>query len=68
MSLKAFHIVFVTLSTLLSLGFAGWAIGEYLQSHAIGMLAAAVGAVGFAAVLICYGLWFLRKLKGESFL
>lgn len=66
MSLKGFHIVFVTLSTLLALAFAGWSFR--LWSHGGGGLylalsvAAAVAAVG----LVVYGVWFLRKMKDVS--
>ena len=67
MSLKAFHIVFVVLSVLLSIGFGVWAVG---QSHngGAGFLFAAATAVVVAAALVAYGFWFLRKLKHVSFL
>lgn len=67
MSLKGFHILFVTLSTLLSIGFGLWAFGQYANSGSTGLLAVAVAALVFALVLIGYGVWFLRKLKGISF-
>ena len=63
MSLKAFHIVFVTLSVLLSLGFGLWAMRQYEGVGSTGWLVVTVGALVFAVGLICYGGWFWRKLK-----
>jgi len=67
-SLKAFHVFFVIVSTLCALGFGAWAIGDYLRTGNIGVLA--LGVLGFAAAaaLVWYGLWFLRKLKNMSYL
>jgi len=67
-SLKAFHVFFVIVSTLCALGFGAWAIGDYLRTGNIGVLA--LGVLGFAAAaaLVWYGLWFLRKLKNVSYL
>jgi len=67
LSLKTFHIVFVVLSTLLSLGFGLWAAMEYADRRAAGLLAAAVGSVLFAGLAVWYGVWFLRKLKHVSY-
>ena len=68
MSLKGFHIVFVTFSTLLSIGFGVWAFGQYTDGGSTTLLAVAVAAGVFAVVLIGYGIWFLRKLRNVSFL
>ena len=61
MSLKGFHLVFVTLLTTLSLSCASWAFdaGRPL-----------LGALGIATdiLVIVYGIYFLRKLKNMSFL
>ena len=60
MSLKAFHIVFVTLATLLAAGFAAWALREPTGSYRwLGVL-----SVAAAVALPVYGWWFLRKMKG----
>ena len=61
MSLKAFHLIFVTSLTTLSLGFAAWAFfsGRILFGL-LGILA--------AALVIVYGVYFLKKLKKISYL
>jgi hypothetical protein len=68
MSLKAFHIVFITSATLLALGVGAWALWQYWS---IGGWSYAVGAGGSfvsAASLVCYGRYFLKKLKDVSYL
>ncbi|HTV42791.1 MAG TPA: hypothetical protein VMF08_19660 [Candidatus Sulfotelmatobacter sp.] len=61
MSLKAFHLIFVTSLTMLSLGFATWAFcaGRIL----IGLLGIVV-----AVLVVIYGVYFLKKLKRISYL
>ena len=61
MSLKGFHIVFVTVSTLLCLFLALWAF--LLAPEASGMTFA-VGSIGVtgAILLPVYGFYFYRKL------
>jgi hypothetical protein len=61
MSLKAFHLIFVTMLTTLSLGFAAWA---FFSGRII------FGVLGLAAcaLVIFYGVYFLKKLKKISYL
>ncbi|HUR47548.1 MAG TPA: hypothetical protein VMZ27_16820 [Candidatus Saccharimonadales bacterium] len=68
MSLKALHIVFVTVSILLCVGVGVWSLVRYFDEpravdliFGIGSLAAAVG-LGF------YGRYVLKKLKNISYL
>ena len=68
MSLKAFHIVFIVVSTLLCIGFGVWAIVEYRSQGGLGTLVAGVGSLSASLALVWYGRWFLRKLKGVSYL
>jgi len=68
MSLKTFHLVFVTLSTLLTLGFGVWAFRDYTRSGEVGSAAVAVVSWAFGAVLPLYGRWVMQKLKGVSWL
>jgi hypothetical protein len=61
MSLKAFHLIFVTSLTTLSLGFTAWA---FCSGRIIfGLLGLVV-----AALVIFYGIYFLKKLKKISYL
>ena len=61
MSLKAFHLIFVTLLTALSFGCAAWAF----QSGSL--LWGATGIIAGLFVII-YGVYFLKKLKNVSYL
>ena len=68
MSLKAFHIFFIVASTLLALGFGGWAIAAYRAGGDPTNLGMGVGSLVLGAVLIVYSRWFLQKLKGVGYL
>lgn len=68
MSLKAFHIIFVMFSVLLAVGFGIWAVRRYQVHQELIALVAGVASLVGAVVLIVYGRWFLRKLKGVSYL
>jgi pilus assembly protein TadC len=68
MSLKAFHIFFITLSVLLTLGFAGWLMHSYAASGDAGTLVAAIAAVFLAGALVVYARRFLRKLRHVSYI
>lgn len=68
MSLKAFHLVFVTVTTMLSFVVAGWAVMQFLDTRQPGYLAAAVGAVACGVAMVYYGKVFLKKLKGIGYL
>jgi len=63
MNLKTFHIIFVTVSSLMSFGFGGWCwhYADVNQSAGIRALAAASFGVGVA--LIVYGFWFWKKIN-----
>ena len=61
MSLKAFHLIFVTLMTALSFGFAAWG---FTNDHPILGVAGVLAAI----LVIWYGFYFLKKLKNISYL
>ncbi len=63
MSLKGFHIVFISVSVLLTLGFALWclSIPESGRDPVVTWMGYVSGA-GCAGLLI-YGIWFLRKAR-----
>jgi hypothetical protein len=56
MSLKWFHIVFITLSMLLSIGFGIW--GLFNQQVALG-----IASLAASAGLVLYGNYFLAKAR-----
>ena len=68
MSLKAFHIFFVVVSTALCIGFGAWAVRDFARSGDGLYLALGVGSFLGSGALAYYGVWFLRKLKGVSYL
>ena len=69
MSLKAFHIVFITASSALAVGFGVWALKNYLAPDGrwVDMLMA-IGSFVFGIGLIVYERYFLKKLKNVSYL
>ncbi len=68
MSLKAFHIVFIVLSTALAVGLGVWAVDDFGRSASWVHLALGVGSFIGGGVLVWYGVWFLRKLKHVGYL
>jgi hypothetical protein len=61
MSLKAFHLIFVTLLTGLSFGCAAWAFNS-------GRPVFGAAAIATGILVIVYGIYFLKKLKNVSYL
>jgi len=69
MSLKAFHLIFITAATALAFGCGAWGLKDYCSEgggawdlvFGLGCLAAGVG-------LILYERYFLKKLKKVSYL
>jgi len=68
MSLKTFHLVFVTCSLMLTVGFAVWAFGNYGRTSQMSDLVYGIGSSIASVVLIVYGRIFLKKLKDISYL
>lgn len=63
MSLKGFHIVFITFSTLLALVGAAWCLNVHSIAGGSGYLFGAVICFVAALALVVYGVWFWRKMK-----
>ena len=63
MSLKEFHIVFITASALLCLGFTCWGFTQYHELHR--PVYAGTGLLSFVATigLVMYEIRFIRKTK-----
>ncbi len=68
MSLKAFHILFITVSVALSFWFGWFELSRYTDSKAAMDLWFGVGSLVTGAGLIAYGIYFLKKLKNISYL
>lgn len=68
MSLKAFHVVFIAASLLLTLGFGVWGVRHHAGTGNAASLYMGVGSFVAAAALAVYGVWFLRKLRNISFI
>ena len=63
MSLKGFHIVFITCSTLLALAGAAWCLNLNGISGGAGYVVGAVICFLAALGLVVYGVWFWKKMK-----
>jgi hypothetical protein len=64
MSLRLFHVTFITVSALLAIFCAGWAGTAYRADQGAGYLAASLLGLAAAAGLATYGRAFLRKTRG----
>ena len=64
MSLRAFHVLFISISIVLAAFVAAWSAREYQTVHQTAYLLGGVGALLSAAGLAMYANAFLRKTKG----
>ena len=62
MSLKGFHVVFVSASVLLAFGFALWCF-EAVPAPGAGRLAAGAASILAGLGLARYEAWFLKKMR-----
>lgn len=63
MSLRIFHIIFVTASVLLCAGVAVWATQEYLRGRNVAYIAMAALFLICGAALVVYGRKVFHKLR-----
>lgn len=68
MSLKAFHIVFITVAGLSSLLFGLWAFRDWRANGDATVLMLGIASLAVLVALVPYSVWFLRKFKNESYL
>jgi hypothetical protein len=66
MSLRAFHVLFIVLSVILTAFFAAWAFGQYQADPAIGFVVAGVASLAAGIGLVLYLVAFLKKTKRLS--
>ena len=66
MSLKVFHVFFITISVLLCLGFGAWCLdSDYARGRTFYMIAGGV-SFGLGIGLVVYEILFLRKFKDNQ--
>jgi hypothetical protein len=69
MSLKAFHLVFITASSALAFGFGIWSLKDYWSAEgALSQLLLGIGSLAAGVGLIVYERYFLKKLKHVDYL
>jgi ABC-type Mn2+/Zn2+ transport system permease subunit len=62
-SLRAFHLLFITLSVILTAFFATWALGQYSAAHDASYVVVAAGSLAAGLGLVLYGAQFQRKTR-----
>ena len=69
MSLKTFHIIFITLSSALAVGCGVWLLVSGLSADGMKKdVFFGISSLLGAAALVFYGRYFLKKLKNVSYL
>lgn len=68
MSLKAFHIFFIAVSTLVAFGFGVWGVYTFLSEQSAGYLVLGILSLASGIGLVFYAVRFLQKLKDISYL
>jgi hypothetical protein len=66
-SLKGFHVFFIAVCLILSVGLGVWGVRSYRAEGQGSSLVLGVGSFVAAGVLGAYGVWFLRKLKNITY-
>jgi len=66
MSLKAFHVFFITMAVLLCIVFGAWCVNsDYTRGHA-GYTMTGYASFVVGALLVVYEIMFLKKLKEKK--
>jgi ABC-type Mn2+/Zn2+ transport system permease subunit len=63
MSLRAFHLLFIALSVILTAFFAAWAAGQYRAAQGAAYALVAVASLATGVGLVIYGAKFQRKTR-----
>jgi len=65
-SLRAFHLVFISVSVVLAAFVAAWAAQQYQAAHDVSYAVTAVGALASGIGLAIYGAAFQKKTRRLS--
>jgi hypothetical protein len=69
MSLKAFHVIFITAASALCVGCGVWGLkSHFAPEGGLFDLVFGIGSLVVGVALLVYERYFLRKLKGVSYL
>lgn len=69
MSLKMFHLVFITAASALAFGCGVWGLRDYWSADGRALdLVTGLGSIVAGVALILYERYFLKKTKNVSFL
>jgi hypothetical protein len=68
MSLKAFHLIFITAASLLAFGFGWWMLRAYADSGMKADQIYGVSSLCVGVALLVYEVIFIKKLKNVSYL
>jgi hypothetical protein len=68
MSLKAFHLIFISAASAMCVGCAIWGVKNFLADGGAFDLLFAIGAFVAGVGLIVYERYFLKKFKDVSYL
>ena len=69
MSLKAFHLIFITAASALAFGCGIWGLKDFFSAEGRAWdLVFGLGSLAVGGSLILYERYFLRKLKRVSYL
>ncbi len=69
MSLKTFHLIFISAATALALGCGVWGLKDYWSPQGqLHDLLFGSGSIAAAGALVIYERYFLKKLKKVSYL
>ena len=63
MSLKAFHVFFITISVLMCLGFGAWCVSSDYAHGRMGYAIAGYISFALGVLLVLYEIVFLKKFK-----
>jgi hypothetical protein len=68
MSLKAFHLIFITAASLLAFWFGAWMLRAYAAEGLAGDLIYGIASLVVGLGLLVYEGFFIKKLKNVSYL